>query len=206
MHAEGASLDHSSCRPRQGSLVVACAGPHAQGSAGCSVCSVQDNHATMGDGEHGARQQLPAGRNGDGLMRREIFHGRLCSQSFSVQEACPCTDSAHVCNSLGTAAGRRQPEDRGGTAGRASVSPRRCLRQGGCCSHLAVGLALVMLLHQYGSARGDRAGDSLFLDGGQEPFNSTDPPSPGFVYLTPRKSSRGLPPWVSFSSPFICAH
>ena len=57
---------------------------------------------------------------------------------------------------------------------------------------------VVVLLFQYSEiAKGDRAGDALFLDGGQEPFNSTDPPSPGFVYLTPRKSSRGLPPWVS---------
>jgi hypothetical protein len=66
--------------------------------------------------------------------------------------------------------------------------------------NLALCLAVAMLLYECEIARADRAGDALFLDGGQEPFNSTDPPSPGFVYLTPRKTSRGLPPWVSIVS------
>lgn len=76
---------------------------------------------------------------------------------------------------------------------------KACKRQAGCLNQglLPAGLALTVLMQLCASARGDRAGDALFLDGGQEPFNSTDPPSPGFVFLTPRKTPRGLPPWVS---------
>jgi hypothetical protein len=87
-------------------------------------------------------------------------------------------------------------QERHGGEGASSVA--RCARQGGARrrGRLAPGLALAVLLHLCGCVLGDRAGDALFFDGGQEPFNSTDPPSPGFVYLTPRKTNRGLPPWV----------
>ena len=87
--------------------------------------------------------------------------------------------------------------------GRGAVSGRQAAH---LAAHLALAAAMV-LLHQLGGARGDRAGDALFLDGGQEPFNSTDPPSPGFIYLTPRKapeagSRKTLTPWFEFQESF----
>ena len=81
---------------------------------------------------------------------------------------------------------------------------RRLVWKGGPLSSLVVVLALVVLLHRLGCVRGQaarsrgRAAEALFLDGGQEPFNSTFPPSPGFVFMTPRKTERGLSPWVSW--------
>jgi len=98
-----------------------------------------------------------------------------------------------------SAAQPRGHEGEGGDNARLADEARlgRTRRQGGPVNPRTASLALVMLLLQHAHVRGDRAGDSLFLDGGQEPFNSTDPPSPGFVFLTPRKSARGLPPWVS---------
>lgn len=61
-------------------------------------------------------------------------------------------------------------------------------------------LAVVLLCVQ--PAAGDRSGDILFFDGAQDPFNLTYPASPGFVYVTPRKTVRGLPPWFEFSGSF----
>ncbi|KAJ1484718.1 hypothetical protein T484DRAFT_1796244 [Baffinella frigidus] len=55
-------------------------------------------------------------------------------------------------------------------------------------------LAVVLLCVQ--PAAGDRSGDILFFDGAQDPFNLT------FVYVTPRKTVRGLPPWFEFSGSF----
>ena len=87
---------------------------------------------------------------------------------------------------------------------------RRLVWKGGPLSGLVVVLALVVLLHRLGCVRGQaarsrgRAAEALFLDGGQEPFNSTYPPSPGFVFLTPRKTERGLPPWVSWWFMHVC--
>ena len=112
-----------------------------------------------------------------------------------------------------SAAQPRGHEGEGGDNARLADEARlgRTRRQGGPVNPRTASLALVMLLLQHAHVRGDRAGDSLFLDGGQEPFNLTDPPSPGFVYLTPRKSARGLPPWVSCCyrepihlCPYIC--
>ena len=50
----------------------------------------------------------------------------------------------------------------------------------------------------------DRAGEALFFDGAQFPFNTTAPPSPGFVYVSPRKSPPDGPidPWFEFPESF----
>lgn len=54
-----------------------------------------------------------------------------------------------------------------------------------------------------GLCSGDRSGDVLFFDGAQAPFNTTFPPSPGFIYLTPRKTPTALiSPWFEFTGSF----
>jgi hypothetical protein len=50
----------------------------------------------------------------------------------------------------------------------------------------------------------DRAGQALFFDGAQLPFNTTDPPSPGMVYVTPRRTppTARVGPWFEYETSF----
>ena len=144
--------------------------------------------------ESGRRGILPgsAERDDDGVQAGKCQRARARGPQLPGG---PPAGAGTVSIRHSPAQGRQECE-----GGRGVSSVARCSRQGGARrrGRLAPGLALAVLLHLCGCVLGDRAGDALFFDGGQEPFNSTDPPSPGFVYLTPRKTSRGLPPWVGY--------
>lgn len=62
----------------------------------------------------------------------------------------------------------------------------------------------LLLLSSVGMAGGDRAAQALFFDGAQFPFNTTSPPSPGYVYVSPMKSPPDGPiaPWFEFPQSF----
>lgn len=55
-------------------------------------------------------------------------------------------------------------------------------------------------MHGYDVEAAGRAGDALFLDGAQVPFNTTSPASPGFLFVSPRRT--GPIPWFEFFGSF----
>lgn len=192
MHGTGAPSGGSSSRLRR-------TRPPLDGDVGAHACAEPDR-APVWPGSRRRREWLPEGGRGGrlpGSAGRDDggVQAERCEQA-RVRGPQPWGPPAGAVSSGVSAAQRR----RGGEGGRSAPSSvARQARQGRACrrGRLAPGLAVALLLHLWGCVLGDRAGDALFLDGGQEPFNSTDPPSPGFVYLTPRKTSRGLAPWVS---------
>ena len=192
MHGTGAPSGGSSSRLRR-------TRPPLDGDVGAHARAEPDR-APVWPGSRRRREWLPEGGRGGrlpGSAGRDDggVQAERCEQA-RVRGPQPWGPPAGAVSSGVSAAQRR----RGGEGGRSAPSSvARQARQGRACrrGRLAPGLAVALLLHLWGCVLGDRAGDALFLDGGQEPFNSTDPPSPGFVYLTPRKTSRGLAPWVS---------
>lgn len=135
-----------------------------------------------------------SGESGRSQRRYHADEGAECSQAARAKSVREHTGSRGQ-EMTGGRHSRPTPNDAEapGAGGRHLCAQQRRLRR---IADVTL-LFLALLLQHSEIANGDRAGDALFFDGGQEPFNSTDPPSPGFVYLTPRKSSRGLAPWVS---------
>lgn len=85
---------------------------------------------------------------------------------------------------------------------RAQMAWRCRSTQAGRWQASGVAMVVVALVLCFDLSEGDRSGDILFFDGAQEPFNLTYPASPGFVYVTPRKTARGLAPWFEFQGSF----
>jgi hypothetical protein len=148
-----------------------------------------------------AGREVDVGRHHGSTTAQRCGREEGCSDSARRRELCSLIKGAFVdkndasCPTL-TRRFRHQSSPPGRNERNPACSFRRRLRQVRVLDHLAVGLA-ILLMCQSASVRGDRASDALFVDGGQEPFNFTYPPSPGFIYVSPRKSSRGLTPWVS---------
>ena len=163
-----------------------------EGPGAAPTACLASSHSEWWRLESGRRGFLPgsAERDDDGVRAGECQRARARGPQLPGG---PPAGAGAVSIRHSLAQGRQACE-----GGRGASNVARCARQGGARrrGRLAPGLALAVLLHLCGCVLGDRAGNALFFDGGQEPFNSTDPPSPGFVYLTPRKTNRGLPPWV----------